>query len=359
MIMNGEPIKTDQKFSGHIYIFHAFDVGEDIDLERIRHANALAVRPLQVSKFFKNYHAPLPVEIPQPSKYYMNSSIHSFGVISLAYKISFSGTLEELRKQLPIIDAEIQEQSVIDCGSIYRLIKFAIKQHKFFQLRTSYVVLQVMPEPQQLNVVELKKQYGGIIASLLRFETETLSEYQKDEILKSGIGYYRGSLIVIDTQAAFVYEEEYDELLGLFEFANIQQLELQYYDRVLDQQLTSAYSREVRKLSLKSYLPFAGSLAKDPVTALGMLKVDISVIIERLKSSIKVAGEEYISEVYKLLIEKLELDSWKKDIDNKLAIIRDINQVYQDRIDAVREDLLSVLIIVLIFIELVVALFKG
>ena len=29
---------------------------------------------------------------------------------------------------------------------------------------------------------------------ILRFETESLSEYQKNEILESAIGYYRGDL---------------------------------------------------------------------------------------------------------------------------------------------------------------------
>ena len=63
---------------------------------------------------------------------------------------------------------------------------------------------------RQLSTVTLKDTYGGTIASLLRFETENLSEYQKNEILDSAIGYYRGDLFIVDTQAAFVYDEEYE-----------------------------------------------------------------------------------------------------------------------------------------------------
>ena len=134
----------------------------------------------------------------------------------------------------------------------------------------------------------------------MRFETETLSEYQKNEILESAIGYYRGDLIIVDTEAAFIYDDEYEEVLDLFEFANMQQLELQYFDRVLDQQLNVVYEREIRKLPLLSYLPFIGALKSDPVGDLGKLKVDISVITERLENSIKLAGEAYYSELYSL-----------------------------------------------------------
>ncbi|HVX00587.1 MAG TPA: hypothetical protein VHA52_09170, partial [Candidatus Babeliaceae bacterium] len=149
------------------------------------------------------------------------------------------------------------------------------------------------------------------------------------------------------------------EILSIFEFANIQQLELQYFDRVLDQQLNTIYEREVKSVPLKAYLPFIGSALNDPVSELGKLRVDISVITERLESSIKLVGEPYYSEVYSLLTQKLDLQNWKESIQNKLAIIHDISTVYQSKIDARRDDLLSILVILLIFLELLLAIFKG
>ena len=125
---------------------------------------------------------------------------------------------------------------------------------------------------------------------------------------------------------------------------------------MLDQQLNVVYQREVRALPLKAYMPFIGSLPKDLIGSLSILKVEISVIIERLESSIKIAGEEYISELYSVLVEKLELKNWKESINAKLEIIKDLNSVYQKKVDSIREDFLSVLIIVLIFIELVVGI---
>ena len=88
----------------------------------------------------------------------------------------------------------------------------------------------------------------------------------------------------------------------------------------------------------------------------GKLKVDISVITERLENSIKLVGEAYYTELYELLVEKLDINNWKESINRKLAIILDVRTVYENKVDALREDLLSVLVVVLIFIEICVGL---
>lgn len=346
---------NQHKFTGNIFIFYAYDVGDDIDLKKIEEKRSIDTLPLQSAKYLRYYHTPLAVELPHPhtSSKCFDSKVHSFGVISLAYKIPFNDTLENIRTNLNKLDAEFQEQSVADAHSIFKKIKKFIKQPRFFHLKSWYVVIQVDPV-KSIGPSTLKEKFGSVIASSLRFETENLSEYKKNEILEDARGYYRGDLIVVDTDAAFVYDDEYEEILDLFDFANIQNLELQYYDQALDKQLDFVYQRQVRTLPLKAYLPFIGTRMKDPVSALGLLKVDIQSIIERLDRSVKLAGESYTSEIYTLLIEKLDLDNWKASIDNKLDIIKDIYTVYQDKIDTIREDLLSVLVILLIFIEIVV-----
>lgn len=344
-------------FSGNIFIFYAFDVGDDINLTALEAKEIIISKPLVLSNYFKNYHIPLAVELPYPheSRHCLSSKLHNFGVISLTYKIPFHDTLENLKKELYALDIEYREQSIADAQVLFDRIKPFVKQSRFFHLRTSYVIIQVDQQPQ-VSVDQLKEYYSGTIASLVRFETESLSEFQKDAILDSATGYYRGDLIIIDTEAAFVYDEDYQAVLDLFEFANIQQVELQYYDRSLDQHLNVVYVREVWTLPITAYIPFISMWMKDPMGDLDRLKVEISAIIERIESGIKLAGDVYASETYTLLVEKLDLRNWKESIDNKLAIIRDIHHVYQNKIDTIREDLLSVLVIVLIFIELVVGI---
>ena len=39
-------LRQDYEFSGHIYIFHAFDVGDDINLEKVEQMRAINTIPL-------------------------------------------------------------------------------------------------------------------------------------------------------------------------------------------------------------------------------------------------------------------------------------------------------------------------
>ncbi|MCL4361201.1 hypothetical protein M1446_02490 [Candidatus Dependentiae bacterium] len=347
-------INQGTMFTGNVFMFYSYDVGDDINLEKIKENHVLTQKAVTPSKHFKNYHIPLNIELPQPQsdadKQCISAKLHNFGVMSLVYKVPFHESLESLRVRINDIESEYSKQSIVDAGKIFKLIKDYIKQSRFFHLRNSYVVIQV--NPTDVDTKKLKDVHGSTIASVLRFETETLSEYQKNEILDSAIGYYRGDLIIIDTEAAFVYDDTYEEYLEFFEFGTIQQLELQFFDRVLDLQLNSVYKREVKTLPFTAYLPFIGSSIHDPTDDLGKLRVDISVITEQLESSIKLPGEAFYSELYSLIVEKLDIKNWRDSINRKLEIVVDIRNVYQNKVDAIREDLLSVLIIVLIAIEL-------
>lgn len=352
-------IHLDYQFSGHIYIFHAFDVGDDINLEEVAKLRSINTIPLSLPKYFKNYNAPLAIELPHPneSARCVSCKLHSFGAISLTYKIPFTETFENLRKEFYEINHQYQEQSVADVKLIFKRIEKYVSQAHFFQTRSSYNILQVNPEPNKIDLAEFQKQFGGIIASTIRFETETLSEYQKNAILDSAIGYYRGNLVIVDADTTFIYDNDYSELLSFIEFANLQQLELQFFDRLLDDRLNKIYEGGgSEKISLKSYIPFLDASSADPVTKLGKLRVDISVITERLEGSIKLAGEPYYSECYEQLVKKLDIQAWQQSIERKLEIVQDVQLVYQHKTDVIRESILEILIIILIAIELIIGL---
>lgn len=347
-------------FNGNLYIFHAFDVGDEINLEAVKEASHIITRSYTVPKFFKNYHMPVEIDLPHPhsSPGCQSVRLHNFGTISLTYRVPFSDTLDEVRSTIEAIDNKFQEQSVIDAGNVFRAIKDFTKTAKFFLTKSSYMVIQVDTSPDRIDTIELKKHYGNTIVSMLRFETQMLSEYQKTDILDSSIGYFKGDLIIVDIDAAFVYDPDYEEILYLFEFANIQSLELRFFDRLLDQKLNLIYEERFGKVPFSSYLPFIGTNLKTPIDELGKLKVDIQVIIERMESSIKLVSEPYFSEIYALLVDKLDLNGWRTSINQKLEIISDIQSVVQHKVDSIRGDMLEVLIIILILIELLIGLWK-
>lgn len=349
-------VETDSlQFSGNIFIFHAFDIGDDVNLEAIEQMRSITTVALKMPKYFKNYHMPLVVDLntTESSSYSLGCKIHNFGALSLAYKVPFISTLKDLRKTFADIAEKYSERAYFDAKEIYKKIEKAVSKAHFFQTRSAYSMIQVNPQ-STISVADLQKKCGDLIASILRFETQTLSEHQIAEILGSAIGYFRGDLIIVDTDASFVYDQDFEEVVDLFEFANLQSLELRYFDRVLEEKLNAIYEGRVKSSPLRAYLPIIGTLIDDPIEKMGKLKVDISVITERLESSIKLAGEPYFSELYNLLKDNLDIKSWRDGIDRKLRIIESVQASYQRKVETSREDLISLLIMILIFIELLV-----
>jgi len=355
-------IMTSQHtISGNLFVFHAFDVGDEIDLEAVKRKQLLVPTQQPLAPYFKNYHIPLGISFPaNHTTVCERAALHNFGVIALRYRIPFSNTtFEELRTRVLDLEELLIEQAITDAGILFHTIHHEIKQARFFHIRNSYMLVQVDHLAGSTDINSLKQEYGNLIAPLLRFEKEILSEHQKDEILESAFSYYHKDLIIIDVHAAFICDDEYEEVLDLFEFANVQHLELQYFDRVLDKQLNIVYEQEKKTPPLSAYLPFIGVIVSDPVGDLGKLKVDISVITDRLENSIKLTGEAYFSKLYGLLSEKLDLNNWKESISRKLAIIEDIGSIYQHKLEVIREDLLTCSIIVLIMLELLMAAYHG
>lgn len=352
-----EKNESKDSFSGGIYFFYSFDIGDDIDLKNVYNNYTFAKRGMVNSQFFRGYNKPMVFDISQLelSEYCQSAYLYNFGAISLRYYFSFDTSLEILRKFINNCNEICSKKSIDDTRIIFNLIKSCIRQPRFFNLNESYALIQVNTK-ENINPYKFKEDYGNEIAPVLRFETEHLSEYQKNEILDDAFGYYRGDLLIIDRNSALVYDKEYEDILDIFEFANIRNMELQYFDKALDKQLNFVYERQAYKIPLKAYLPLLGMFKFDPIGELAKLRVDISVVSERLWSSIKFSGDPYYLEIYKIVSTKMDFESWQNSIDKKLEVIRHILEVHEHRVSSIRYDVLNILILILILIEVVFAI---
>ncbi len=356
------------KFNGNILLFYAFDVGDAINLDMVKEKGLVSSCVVPLSTYFKNYHIPLAFRMtpdePKPGSNNatnascISSKIHHFGVLSFCYRIPFEESFDDLKVQMIEIKKRFDELAEIDAKSTFKTILSAINQPRFYSLKNSYFTIQVYPLKGQHSPEEFKTTYGSKIASLLRLEVYNLSDYQRDEILASSIGYYGQDLIIVDSAASFIYDDEYFEPLEFFESANIQKLELQDFDRVLDQKLNHFYAQKAYKIPFSAYIPLVSQQIELPVSRLANLRVDISVITERLENSIKLAGDEYYSKLYSMLVEKMSIQEWRDSINRKLAIISDLYHVYQDRLDTIHGELLTVVIIILVALEAFLAICK-
>lgn len=357
--MNKETVtgSKSELISGNLLFFYALDIGDVINLEVIKEKRMLNVVDVPLSPFFKNYHIPLPFVMPQDRDNNPDQAnciyrkLYNFGVLSLCYRVPFEATFEDLKVNMITTKKIFDKKSEEEARQIFSIISPAIKEAKFVNLKNSYCTIQVKPLLNKMTPDEFKETYGARIASLLKLETKGLSDYQMDEILSSTTGYYGQDLIIIDSDAAFIYDEEYFEPIEFIESANIEKLELQYFDKVLDLKLDTFYAQESYRLPLRAYIPLITEHLNLPIFHLAKLKVDISVVTERLENCINLTGDAYFSKLYSMLVQKLLLREWRESINRKQEIIKDLYTVHQDRLDTLHDGILMLIIIIFMMLE--------
>jgi uncharacterized Rmd1/YagE family protein len=348
-----------QIFKGNIYFFYGFDVGEDIEIKELSKKYPFIDDATSSLQFFKSYHKPVIIDTNKIniSPECHSGMIYNFGAISLKYKISFEKSLNELKTFINTSKDNCNKDSINDARTIFNLIHQEIRQARFFHISKSYAVIQI-DHIDTINPYEFKEKFGDELTSVLRFENENLSEYKKNQILEDAFGYYRGDLLLIDFGSTLIYDNDYKDILEIIEFANIRHMELQYFDQSLDKQLNFVYERQVYKIPLKAYFPLYGMSQFNPIAQLAKLRVDISVVSEKLWNTIKFSDEPYYVEIYQIISNRLGFQEWQNSIDKKLEIIRHILEVYEHKVSAVREDLLNILVILLISVEVIMAIIK-
>jgi len=359
-------------FVGDIIFFYTYDVGDDIDLELIKNQHLVPTYNTPLSERFKNYHLPISYHLrgdgivsegegydlaihrktsDDPEKEaddcYVLSKIHGFGVLSYTYRIPFKGTFPALKKKVIELKSEFDQKADLYAYETFKKITSAIETPQFCNLKNDYFTVHISPLRSNVSSEKIMEVYGGDIASLLRLEMNPLSFYQQETILRSRTGYYGDELIVIDASGAFVYDDKCYDSMELFEFVSIQLLELQYFDRLLDKKLHTFYTDHLDTSKSKRNLSIAH---------LAQLRVDISVITERLENSIRMSGDEYYTDIFDRLVKKLALGRWREAVQRKLNIIRDLYEVQQTHQDLAFHKNYTVLIVVLIAFEACIGL---
>ncbi|MFM9745738.1 hypothetical protein ACKI2C_50140, partial [Streptomyces brasiliscabiei] len=75
------------------------------------------------------------------------------------------------------------------------------------------------------------------LAQVLQFDTDHLSEAQRQEALSKAISYYERDLVLIDWNASIVYDSDYIDTLNVLELLNVELLEARYMDGLLDKRI--------------------------------------------------------------------------------------------------------------------------
>lgn len=204
------------------------------------------------------------------------------------------------------------------------------------------------------NVPELRQALAKIING-----DKAKTEFSEDQVansLKHRVSYYANDVVFVDWSSAIIVDPagDFGDVLFVIELANLQLLEMRYYDAVLDRLVEDA-SREVKKRTgLKALLLGYGNTA----TKITVQRLEVNAILEATKNYTKFVGDWYLARVYTSLAERLRLKDWNATLESKLNILEDIYDLIMKQIEGRRNVTLEIIIVGLIIGEIAMSYFQ-
>ena len=192
---------------------------------------------------------------------------------------------------------------------------------------------------------------------LLIGERTEVSPQVREEILKNSLSYTPADLAVLSWDSALLCNPEPStDLIDLIEFANVQVLELRYYDRELTRQMEKMYEDIVQAERMSQFFrmrEYHAIMSKQMETFAG-----ISEIIEKVDNLIKVTEDVYYARIYATALRVLRSSQWSESVSRKMDVIRENYSMLSDEVQVQHSNLLEWVIIILIALEFVFAIWQ-
>ncbi|HDS64077.1 MAG TPA: hypothetical protein ENN52_08205 [Methanofollis liminatans] len=185
---------------------------------------------------------------------------------------------------------------------------------------------------------------------LLTGERTAISSQMREEILKNTQSYTVDDRAILSWDAALLCNPEYPaDLIDLIEYANVQVLELRYYDRELTRQMEKMYD----DIALADHLPwFRRTRHYHGIMAdLMETNAEFSEIIEKIDNLIKVTEDVYYARVYATVLKVIRSGQWSESVSRKIEVIRENYSMLSDEVRIQHSHFLEWVIIVLIALE--------
>lgn len=204
------------------------------------------------------------------------------------------------------------------------------------------------------NVPELRQVLAKIING-----DRTSTSFAEDQVansLKHKVSYYENDVVFVDWSSAVVVDSagDFGDVLFVIELANLQLLEMRYYDAVLDRLVDEASHEVKKRTGLKALLLGYGKTA----TKVAEQKLEVNAILEATKNYTKFVGDWYLARVYTSLAERLRLKDWNATLESKLSILEDLYDLIIRQVEGRRNMILEIIIVALILGEIAMSYFQ-
>jgi len=345
--------------------YRIYDIGREIDLDWLERAltqnyftsRTSFVRVKQKSIMIED--PPLMIQMNpirveregRPFEFSVVARVYDIGVISFCFmhenKEAHYSTLEEIAFLFAGQEglSEFYVQYLKTLGEIIKphIRNFAINPD-FFEDYTVYVTDHrddtIDPVP------------------LLIGDKTSISPQMREELIKNTLSYSKDDFAILSWDSALLCNPESPtDLIDLIEFANVQVLELRYYDQELTREMEGMYDNIEHADRLSQFRrgrQYHAIMAKQMKTY-----AEISEIIEKVNNLIKVTEDVYYARVYATALKVLRSNQWSESVTRKIAVIRENYSMLSDEVRIQHSNFLEWVVIILIALEFGLAIWQS
>jgi hypothetical protein len=357
---------------GTCWVLFAHDIGMSIDLNEAerritddKHRETLRHKR-RAPQYFEYHPAPLRVmQTGEPLQVgdYQTAGIvemlmFDFGAVSVTYTIPLGGPMAgllELSDRLygnEALAADARQR----VERLLAVIEPAVNRPRVLDIVEDYAIYQIEACPPGLGSGQVLADFGQLLAQIMRAETSALSEDEVRDALAGRISFSRDDLLIVDWNAAVLFDTDAEDVRAVLEFANVELLEMRFLDDRLDDALDEAYETLTRRTWNDSTRQ--GTRARD-LRRVAQLQVDSAVLFEGVNNALKLLGDQYLARVYRAASQRLHLNEWDASIIRKLQTLESIYEKMTDRHAHRRMEVLEWIIIILIAIEILLPFIPG
>jgi hypothetical protein len=348
---------------GSVLVLIQFDVCEEIRLDILREIFGARTAEASFKKApgYVRYQRP-PVEetldpliLDSGERLAGEIKYYDYGVVSLVFELPFSGDWDKLVELSSRWTSDTNFEKLASRVVRQRLERAAPALVKRYPeenwLQEDYFIFHVRDIDGSPTADELLAARRNEISQVVRGETATLSEGERQEILQSRMSYYPGDLAVIGWNAAFIYDTQAgaETAIQLLQYANSQLLEFRHYDELLTRELENVYDfLDAGGTGLWSRWRTARAAAK-----LHTVLLDVNELTERADNAIKFLSDMFSARLYKLCAAKVGVPDYKDLVKEKLQTAEDLYRFMVEQFNQSRAFVLELMVVVILIIELI------
>lgn len=193
---------------------------------------------------------------------------------------------------------------------------------------------------------------------LLMGEDIDFSPQLREQVLSNRLSYSCEDFIILTWDTALICDpEDPGDLRDLIEFANVQLLELRYYDLLLNRQMEIMYD-DIEKAGQSTTFSRLRRFRKILSALMGFI-ADITEVTEKVDNLIKITEDVYYARVYQTTLRVLRIDQWREGVARKLQATQQNYSMLSNELNVQHSNVLEWIIILLIALEFGFALWEA